>query len=284
MPTKPLSSIRYAPAWAQRSLVLQTMAAVTLIDNTDGFQRARESAEKAIALDPELAAGYLALAMVEINNDWDWEGASTSVKKASLLAPGSATVVGIQASLARHLERVEEAIVLYKQAIALDPLRANYHLALGDGLRTLGRYEEAKAALDKAQELNSQLSSLHLTRAQILYSEGHRQEAVVEMEKETGDWEKLSGEALAYYAAGRHQESDSALKKLIATHQNDCAFQIAQVYAFRGEVDKAFEWLDRAYRQRDPGAPEFATDPSMKSLRRDPRFTELLKKMRLPAQ
>jgi len=274
----------YAPAWAQRSLVLQTMAAVTLIDNTDGFQRARESAEKAIALDPELAAGYLALAMVEINNDWDWEGASTSVKKASLLAPGSATVVGIQASLARHLERVEEAIVLYKQAIALDPLRANYHLALGDGLRTLGRYEEAKAALDKAQELNSQLSSLHFTRAQILYSEGHRQEAVVEMEKETGDWEKLSGEALAYYAAGRHQESDSALKKLIATHQNDCAFQIAQVYAFRGEVDKAFEWLDRAYRQRDPGAPEFATDPSMKSLRRDPRFTELLKKMRLPAQ
>jgi TolB-like protein/DNA-binding winged helix-turn-helix (wHTH) protein/Flp pilus assembly protein TadD len=274
----------YAPAWAQRSLVLQTMAAVTLIDNKDGFRRARKSAEKAIALDPELATGYLALAMVQINNDWDWEGASTSVKKASLLAPGSATVVCIQAFLARHLERVEESVVLYKQAIALDPLRANYHLALGDELRTLGRHEEAKAALDKAQELNSQLSSLHLTRAQVLLSEGHHQEAVVEMEKETGDWEKLSGEALAYYAAGRHQESDSALKKLIAIHQNDCAFQIAQVYAFRGEVDKAFEWLDRAYRQRDPGAPEFATDPLMGSLRHDPRFTELLKKMRLPAQ
>jgi TolB-like protein len=213
-----------------------------------------------------------------------WEGASTSVKKASLLAPGSATVVGIQASLARHLERVEEAIVLYKQAIALDPLRANYHLALADELRTLGRYEEAKAALDKAQELNSQLSSLHLTRAQILFSGGHPQEALVEVEKETGDWEKLTGEAQAYSAAGRHQESDSALKKLIATHQNDCAFQIAQVYAFRGEVDQAFEWLDRAYRQRDPGAPEFATDPLMESLRHDPRFTELLKKMRLPAQ
>jgi len=274
----------YAPAWAQRSLVLQTMAALTLIDNSDGFRRARASAEKAIALDPELAAGYLALAMVQINNDWDWEGASASVKKASLLAPGSATVVGIQASLARHLERVEEAVALYKQAIALDPLRANYHLALGDELRTLGRYEEAKAALDKAQELNSQLSSLHLTRAQILFSEGHRQEAMVEMEKETGDWEKLSGEAMAYYAAGRQQESDSALRNLIATHQNDCAFQIAQVYAFRGEVDKAFEWLDRAYRQRDPGAPEFATDPSMMTLHHDSRFTELLKKMHLPAQ
>jgi hypothetical protein len=61
----------------------------------------------------------LALAMVQINNDWDWEGASTSVKKASLLAPGSATVVGIQAFLARHLERVEEAVVLYKQAIGI---------------------------------------------------------------------------------------------------------------------------------------------------------------------
>jgi TolB-like protein/Flp pilus assembly protein TadD len=273
----------YAPAWAQRSQILETMARIALIDNTDGFRRARDSAEKAIALDPKLATGYVALGLVQINHDWDWEGADASLKKAALLAPGSATVLGNRAYLTRNLGRVEEAVALYRHAIALDPLRANFHLALAYELYFLGRYEEAQAALQKAQELNPQLSSLHLTRGQILLSEGRQQEAMAEVEKETGDWEKLSGESLAYYALGRREESDKALKRLIVTHQNDCAYQIAEVYAYRGEVDKAFEWLDRAYQQRDPGAPELKTSPLMKGLRQDARYAELLKKMRLPA-
>jgi len=102
--------------------------------------------------------------------------------------------------------------------------------------------------------------------------EGHPQEAVAEIEKETSDWQKLSGEALAYFAAGRRQESDNALKTLIATHQNDCAYQIAEVYAYRGEVDKAFPWLHRAYKQRDGGIREVTNDPLMKSLLHDPRY------------
>jgi len=73
------------------------------------------------------------------------------------------------------------------------------------------------------------------------------------------------------------------LKKLIATHQNDCAYQVAEVYAARGETDKAFQWLNRAIQQRDPGTPELKTGPLMKSLRQDPRYAELLKRMRLPA-
>ena len=272
----------YAPAWAQQSQVLERLARVGLIDSADGFRRARESAEKAIALDPTSAGGYMTLALVQINHDWDWDGADAFLKKAAPLEPGSAAVLGIRAHLARILGRTDEAIGLYKQAIALDPLRANYHLALGYQLYVAGRYEEAVAALQKARELNPQLSSLYLTNGQILLSEGRWQSALAEMEKETGEWEKLSGEVLAYHALGQRGESDKALKKLIATHQNDAAFQIAEGYAYRGEVDKAFAWLDRAYQQRDPGTPEFKTDPLMKSLRQDPRFTEILKRMRLP--
>ena len=272
----------YAPAWAQRSQVLERLARVSLVDSADGFRRARESAEKAIGLDAGSASGYMTLAMVQINHDWDWEGADASLKKAALLEPGSAAVIGARAHLERILGRVEEAIGLYEQAMALDPLRANFHLALGYELYVAGRNEEALATLEKAQELNPQLSSLHLTNGQILLSNGRWQRALEEMEKETGEWEKLSGEALAYYALGRREESDKALKKLIATDQNDAAFQIAEAYAYRGEVDNAFAWLDRSYRQRDPGTPEFKTDPLMKSLRQDPRYAALLKKMRLP--
>jgi TolB-like protein/DNA-binding winged helix-turn-helix (wHTH) protein/Flp pilus assembly protein TadD len=272
----------YAPAWAQQSQVLEKMASVALIDGADGFPRARESAEKAVALDPELASGYLALALVQINHDWDWEGAEAALKKAGLLEPGSAAVLGTRAYLARILGRVEEAIGLYQQAIALDPLRADYHLALGYELYVGGRNGEASAALQKAQELNPQLSSLHLAFGENLLSKGQWQAALEEMEKETGEWEKLSGESLAYFALGRNAESEAGLKKLIATHQNDCAYQIAEVYAYRGETDKAFQWLNRALQQRDPGTPELKTSPLMKSLRADPRYPELLKRMRLP--
>jgi len=272
----------YVPAWAQRAQVLQTLASVALIENTDGFRRARESAEKAIALDPNLATGYMALGLVQINHDWDWEGADESLKKAGVLEPGSATVLANRAYLARNLGQLDKAIELRREAIALDPLRANFHLALGYELFLLGRFDEAKAALQRAQELNPQLSSLHLTRGTILLLEGHQQESLAEMEKETGEWEKLSGESMAYYALQRREDSDRTLNKLIATHQNDCAYQIAEAYAYRQETEKAFKWLDRAFQQRDPGLPEFNSNPLMKSLRGDPRYVELLKKMRFP--
>lgn len=272
----------YAPGWAQRSQVLERLARVSLIDSADGFRRARESAEKAIALDAGSVAGYMTLALVQMNHDWDWEAADASLKQAALLQPGSAAVLAIRAHLARILGRVDEAIGLYEQAIALDPLQANFHLALGYELYVAGRNEEAPAALQKAQELNPLLSSLHLTNGLILLAEGRSQSALEEMEKETGEWEKLTGEALTYHALGRREESDKALQMLIATHQNDAAYQIAEAYAYRGEVGNAFAWLDRSYQQRDPGTPEFKTDPLMKSLRQDPRYAALLKKMRLP--
>jgi TolB-like protein/DNA-binding winged helix-turn-helix (wHTH) protein/Flp pilus assembly protein TadD len=271
----------FAAGWAQRSQVLERLARVGLIDSADGFRRARESAEKAIGLDPDSATAYMTLALVQINHDWNWEGADASLKKAALLEPGSAAVLGNRAHLLRILGRVEEAIGLYQQAIALDPLRANFHLALGYELYVVGRYQSASAVLSKAQELNPQLSSLHLTNGQILLSEGRWQMALEEMEKETGEWEKLSGEALAYHALGRRAESDQALKKLIATRQSDAAYQIAEAYAYRGQIDEAFAWLERAYQQRDPGTPEFKTDPLMKGLRQDPRYAKLLKKMGL---
>jgi len=90
-----------------------------------------------------------------------------------------------------------------------------------------------------------------------------------------------AGEALAYHALGRPQDSDAALTRLIAKHSNDSAYQIAQVYAYRGQVDAAFHWLGRAYAQHDEGLLWFKTDLKLKPLRNDPRYAQLLKKMNL---
>jgi hypothetical protein len=95
-------------------------------------------------------------------------------------------------------------------------------------------------------------------------------------------WRGQEGQALAYHALGREQDSNAALARLIAKYDIDVAYQIAEVYAYRGESDKSFEWLERAYKQRDAGLPEAKTDPLWKNLRQDRRFTELLKKIHLP--
>ena len=273
---------KYAPAWAQRARVLESLASLALIDNARGFRDARENAKTAIALDPGLASAYLTLGMIQVDHDWDWHGADASLRKAEMLEPGGAEAFEDRAYLARALGRIDEAIELFRQAIALNPLRADSYLALGYELYFAGRFDEARDALQRAKELNPDISSLHLTLGKILLAEGQADRALAEMELETGEWEKFSGKALVYHALGRHQDADAALGKLITTHQNDCAYQIAEAYAYRREFDKAFDWLDRAYRQRDAGLPELKTAPLMTTLREDPRYIKLLAKIGLP--
>jgi tetratricopeptide (TPR) repeat protein len=180
------------------------------------------------------------------------------------------------------LGNLDQAIKLSEQVSALDPLRSNSYLALGQILYTAGRYDEASAMMHKALELNPQAAFAHDFLGKIYIAEGKPQQALAEIEKEPVDWEKLADRAFVYHALNREQDSNAALADLIAKHDTDSAYQIAQVYAFRGDSDKSFEWLERAYRQRDPGLPAIKIDPLLKNLRRDSRYSQLLHKMRLP--
>jgi len=273
---------KYAPAWALRSSVQNRMAEVGETDPTEGFRTARDDAEQAIALDPTSASGYLALATAQIDSDWDWAAADTSLTKAAGLEPGGAEVFSIRSYLSRVLGNLDQAIKLKEQAVALDPLRTDFHLTLGYLLYAAGRYDEAHAALQNALDLNPQAAFVHLTLGKILIAEETPQRALAEIEKEPLEWGKLTGRALAYHALGREQDSSAALAGLIAKYESDAGYQIAQVYAYRGESGKSLEWLERAYKQRDAGLPDIRTDPLFKNLRHDPRYTDLLRKMRLP--
>jgi TolB-like protein/Tfp pilus assembly protein PilF len=259
---------KYAPAWALRASVRNMMAEVGLTDVTEGFRKARNDAERAIALDPTSAPAY----------DWDWDAADTCLTKAGALEPGNSEVFRTRAFLFRVLGNLDQAIKLYKQAVALDPLRANSHLGLGYLLYMAGRYDEARGPLQKALDLNPQADRVHVSLAKVLIAEGKSQQALVEVEKEPSEWGKFIGQVLVYHVLGREQDSNAALAGLIAKHDTNSAYQIAPAYAFREEPDKSFEWLDRAYNQRDAGLTEIKTDPLLKNLRHDPRYTDLLKK------
>ena len=273
---------KYAPAWALRASVQNMMGEAALADTTEGFRKARDDAERAIALDRTLGSAYLALATTQIYCDWDWDAAEASLAKATVLEPGSVDILRIHSYLSRILGNLDQAIRLYEQAVALDPLRMNSHLGWGYLLYTANQYNEAKTALQKALKLNPQAAYAHLTLGKILLAEGKPRQALAEVEKEASEWGKFTGQGLAYHALGRERDSDTALADLIVKNDSDSAYQIAQVYAYREEYDKSFEWLERAYEQRDTGMPQIKTDPLLKKLRRDKRYTELLRKMHLP--
>jgi len=272
---------KYAPAWALRAEVKNRMAGFSLIDITEGSRKARDDAERAITLDPNSASGYLALAKMQNDYDWDWEAANGSLAKAAALEPGSADVWRLRSYLARELGNFEPAIKFYEEAITLDPLRADFHLGLGYLLYLADRYDEGQAELQKTLDLNPKAAFAHASLGRILMARGKTQQALAEIEKEPSDWERLACEAMVYHALGRNQYSNAALTQLIAKYEKDSAYQIAEAYGFRGESDKTFEWLERAYKQRDGGLTDVKVDPAFRALRHDPRYTEFLRKMRL---
>jgi hypothetical protein len=113
--------------------------------------------------------------------------------------------------------------------------------------------------------------------------QGRAQDALPEIERLGWDPIRPFLHAIAYHALGRKNESDAALRELIAKRQAIDPYLIAEIYAFRNQTDEAFEWLDRAYAKRDDGLIATKIEPLLASLHNDPRFAALLKKLNLPS-
>jgi len=245
-------------------------------------QRAQAAVDKAIALAPDLADGYIARGLYRCSNLWDWSGAQADFDKALALEPGSSLAHRRIGLLFQSLGRLPEAIAATRKAIELDPLSSFAWGNLGAiYLSNPDQFREAREALDRALSINPEASlSLHyLSVLELL--EGHAQVALDQSRRFGEVWRQM-GVAMAEHSLGHVRESQHALDELIAKYAHDWAFQIAEVYAWRGEPDKAFEWLERAYVQQDAGFAVFKSDPPLKSLWSDARFAAMLKKVGLP--
>jgi TolB-like protein len=180
---------KYASAWALRATVQNWMASFSLTEVTEGFRKARDDAEQAIALDPASASGYLALARIQLSYDWDWDIANTCLNKAGALEPGNVEIFRIHGRLSEVLGNLDEAVKWAEEAAALDPLRPADYLGLGDLLYEAGRYNEAQADLQKALDLNPQAAFAHVYLGKILIAEEKPQAALAEIEKEPNEGE-----------------------------------------------------------------------------------------------
>jgi TolB-like protein/class 3 adenylate cyclase/Tfp pilus assembly protein PilF len=271
----------FALAWTGLSHIYQLQAGYGFAPIDEGYERARDAAQRALRLAPDLAEGHIALGTVLEGHDWNWPAAEASFRRALELAPGDANALRAAAQLARVLGRVDEALELIRKAIALDPLSARTHRQAAM-IAVMGRrFDDAAASFQLALDLapNAGLNQGFLAITRLL--QGRVQGALALAEAESHDVFRNLALAMIHHAQGRAAESDAALQTLISGFGWTAAYQVAEAYAYRNEVDKAFEWLERAYGQRDPGVTYSATDVLLRSLHADPRWQPFLRKLGL---
>jgi TolB-like protein/Tfp pilus assembly protein PilF len=272
----------FAPAWAGLSSAYSGQSDSGLVPIADGNRRAREAAQKALELDPSLSEAHLAMGWIYNGYDWNWAAADASFRRALALAPGSAQAfraLGIQAAA---YGRWDESLEMTNKAIERDPLGANAYQNLALVLMATNRDAEAESALRKAQELRPAGPGQHASIARVLLLRGRYAAALLEVQQEEEEIWRLSILPLAYHALGRRSDSAAALATFKSRYHDEMAYQIAEAHAFRGEVDLAFEWLERAYEQRDAGITEIKGDRFIRPLNGDPRYETLLEKLKLP--
>ena len=241
----------------------------------------REAIARAIAIEPDLPDALFARSMIQTNFDFDWKGADETLRKALTLAPQDPALLAQAGNLALTRGDLAPALDFYRRAVAADPVNSQARSYLANGFVVARQYQEARAEYARAIELNPVAPWYHAGLGSVYLQEGKLEEAASAAQADTADWARLTILACVRWSQKRIPESDAALAQLIKDAAETAADQIADVYAYRGDEDKAFEWLERARRQRDAGLPTLRVDPYLQNLHDDPRWNAFLRTMGL---
>ncbi|MEO5988355.1 MAG: protein kinase [Candidatus Eisenbacteria bacterium] len=272
---------KYALAWADLGWAYSSQADRYWVPFEEGYARSREAVERALALDPNLPDAHSRLGWIRITHDWDFRGAGESLARALALAPGSTETLRRSGVLAMVMGRCEEAEELCRRALEQDPLSAAAYSNLGILLQATGRPTDAEVAFRKALELTPQRFATRAHLSLVLSLPDRAEEALAWAMQEPEEALRLWALAIMHHAMGRGAESEAALRELGKKYAEDSAFQMAEVFAERGELDEAFESLERAYAARDGGIYQLLTSPHLRSLYGDARWDSILSKVGL---
>jgi tetratricopeptide (TPR) repeat protein len=252
----------------------------------DVIPKAKSAALKALELDDTLAESHISMGSVLLWHDWDWPAAGRELKRAIELNPNNSQA---------HLQycgyliiegRFEEALAQARKALELDPLSVLTNTEVANRLHLLGRYDEAIEQYKKVLEWQPDSSSAYFHLTRIYYKKGMYDESVEALKKRwmlSGEEEIAEAVGNAYASsgyAGAFMESARQASSL-SQRQYFSPVLIAMNYATANEVDKAIQWLETGYEQRDPlmiGLLDFRRH----LLGSDPRFQDLLRRMNFP--
>jgi len=277
----------YAPAWAMLAKAIFWSADAVgwhAAGRQKDVARALAAADKAVELAPGIPDGYVARGFLRSVKIADWAGARSDLARALQLSPANSEALDVQADLLASLGRIPEAIAAARKATELDPLApqplwrlAWFHLAAG-------HQEESRRIASRSLELFPESAHSARTLGFALLLLGRLDEAEAAFQRSSIPAFREMGPPLIEHARGHEEKSREALDRLIAAYPADMAYQIAEICAFRGERDRAFEWLERGLAVQDAGMRYVKGDPLMSPLRGDRRYGDILRKMKLPAE
>jgi len=273
----------FALAWARLASAYFNLEDIQGTPSPEDNARISAALDRAIALDPKLVWAYFTRAGFEMVVKWDWAAARADHERIRALDPQNTyllpSALGEMALVSGH---VAEALELYDRVIQLNPLDALSLEAISDASCAADRLSQCLQYRLKLQQLHPDYGGVNSSVGMARVYLGDLNEALANMEQEPEEDRRLAGLAVVYAAMGRRAQSDAALKTLEGRFATTSAYEIAQIHAYRGEADRAFEWLQRSYQRHDSEIVWIKTDPLLRSLHGDRRFRALLAQLRLP--
>ena len=271
----------YALAYAERSEAWTWIGDLSSEKQKDAWSKAASDAERAVAIQPKLAEAHAALGWARFFAEWRFDEGLAELHRAHKLAPWNPSANDLLAPVVVYLGQFEEAEKLAGQAIERDPLAYQARQSLARLLFVQGKLNDAETAARKAAELQPTAAGCRRWQVFVAIQRGDGEGALREAELEPNERYRHFELALAHYARRDHPAANTALTELIARDRNVMAYQIAEVYAWRGEKDKAFEWLQVSLDNHDTGLLSLMIDPLMRGLQEDGRYKGLLAKIGL---
>jgi TolB-like protein/tetratricopeptide (TPR) repeat protein len=280
----------FALAWAELSFV--RLWQVWYLPLEGAAEEARYAADRALAVDPTLPEAHMAVGRIRETLDWDWAGADKELRLALELSPMNARVLRSAADIPLVRGEFDKALPLYMRSKIQDPLDDITFARLAWMYYFMGQLADAEVTYRQALDLNpaspGSVAGAHLELAMVLLARGEPLRALSEMQRERSTFAN-QGLSIIYHAMGRKTESDSAMvaaereqsKHTTPKYWNSGAVWMAYAHAYRGEVDQALAWLDRAYERRDFGLVYLKGLPLLRNLEDEPRYKGFLRKMNL---
>ena len=252
--------------------------------DTEVRQKAKDAAMKALARDDTLSEAHTSLAVVNMLYEWNFAAAEVEFKKAIELNPNYVTAHHWYAELLATMGRHDEAIGEVTRALALDPMSVIIIRDIGMHYYYAGKYDEAIYQAQRALALDSDFVPAHRLLGLIYIKQRRFTEAIDKLREVVGRTNSGRDRALlvqAYAFAGDRSEANQLLHELLRENQVS-PYYLAVGYAGLGETDRAFEFLERAYREQASMLQYLKIQPTLETLRPDPRFRELAKRIGLP--
>jgi TolB-like protein/Flp pilus assembly protein TadD len=279
----------YAPAYSGLAEAYAMLGFRGGLPSKDALAAAKKAALKAIELDNSLAEPHASLAFIMETYDWDWPGAEREYKQALELSPGDAEAHNWYAGYLTYIGRFDEGIAEATRARDLDPLSLPLNNALAGRLLAGGRDYEALRQVQKTLELDGHFAPAHQTLGWVYLHGGKQDDALREFQHAL----ELSGGAdtdieldlgFADAVSSRRDEARKILAKLERMHREGIvpAASLAILHGALGESNEAFAWLEKAYQERDPQLTYLKAGRRFEPLRKDPRFSELVRRVGLP--